>query len=462
MFTIAEIIQFTEGTLISGEMDTQLAGISIDSRTIRPGDLFVAIKGEKFDGHNFIRQALDNQAAGLLLSKIWFAVHRQEFLDAKALVIVVDDPVAALGKIAHFYRKKFDLPVIAVTGSNGKTTTKEMIAALLAPKYNVLKSNASFNNHIGVPLSLLKLKQDDQVAVLELGMNHKGEIRNLSRIACPNIVVITNAAEAHLEFFNGLSEIVQAKCELLENLKLEDVAVVNADLEDLYMEAKKFSVKLISFGENEICQYRVSDIIAQNKGVEFILNKRHKFKLNMLGNYNVYNALAAIAVADYLGVDMPTIIKQLAGFQLSALRMEQILLNGIKIIADCYNANPHSAQVAIETLSEIKDVKRRILVFGDMRELGKFSTGAHRQIGALVALKQLDILITVGKEAANSAESAVAAGMGEDNVFICLDTKDATKILERILQPEDAVLLKGSRVMQLEEILEDIKNRFKD
>lgn len=451
-----EILKCTSGRLVTGDGDCEIINIATDSRTIKPSELFVAIKGANFDGHNFIQQALDSQAAGLLISQEWFAAHLQQLASIKKPTVIVEDTIVALGKIAHAYRQRFNIPIIAVTGSNGKTTTKEMTAAALSAHFAVLKSQSSFNNHIGVPLTLLKLNPAYQVAVLEMGMNHQGEIRCLSEIACPNIAVITNASYAHLEFFKRQVEIIRAKCELLEKLTKNDLTIINADNRELYTEAKKFASKLIGFGIKEKCQYQATDIINQNNGWEFRLNGKDMFRLNMLGRYNIYNALAAIAVSDYLGIEREKARLKLNSFNPTSLRMQSFFLNGIQIIADCYNANPGSMEAAINTLSEIKDKKRRILVFGDMLELGNFSRECHEKIGKLVAGKAIDILIAVGTQANYAAQEAKEKGMPKEAIFTCITNKEASQILSQVLKPEDVVLLKGSRKMRLEEIITEL------
>ena len=456
MLKIKEIVTCTNGKLIAGNMTGAVKGISTDSRNINKGELFIAVKGPNFDGHNFIDKALDKKAQGLLVAKAWFGACADKMAKIKRPIIIVPDTVIALGQIAHFYRNKFNRPIIAVTGSNGKTTTKEMIATVLCSKYKVLKSPVSFNNHMGVPLTLLKLTSLHKAAVLEMGMNHKGEIRCLSNIARPDIAVITNAGRAHLEFFNNLQEIIQAKCELLEKLGKDAIAIVNADQTELFTQANKFNVKLIGFGIKNDCQYRASNLIEVNGGLEFAINKKHKFRLNILGRHNAYNALAAIAVADQLGIDMQNIQKQLMGFQGLDLRMQKMALNGIEIFADCYNANPDSTQAAIETLIAVKSEKRKILVFADMLELGKFSKDCHYDIGKLAAKRRVDILITVGTAAAEAAKAARDYGMSKQSVFSCVNCEEAYRMLTEILQPKDVILLKGSRRMCLEQILEKI------
>ncbi|MCP4649238.1 MAG: UDP-N-acetylmuramoyl-tripeptide--D-alanyl-D-alanine ligase [PVC group bacterium] len=458
MFKLQKIIKAIQGNFIGVEISGLIKGVSIDSRRISSGELFIAIKGERFDGHDFVDSVLSCDAAGVIVSADWYSAHKYELMGVHKPVIVVDDPVKALANLAVSYRKRFNIPVIGVTGSNGKTTTKEMIAGVLSARYNVLKSKGSFNNHIGVPLSILKLSSEHQAAVFELGMNHPGEIRVLSDIILPKIAVITNTAEAHMGFFDSLSDISAAKCELLENLRNDDVAVINADCEELYSQAKKYKSKIISFGIERTAQYQASDIVSKDDGIEFIVNKKYEFCLNLLGRHNVYNALAAIAVGDYLGLDMQVIAEQLKSIQPADLRMQRIRIKDITLLADCYNANLRSVEAALSTITDVGKQKRKIMVFGDMKELGKFSVDHHRRIGQLVAEADLDVLIAVGKEASFAAKTAMRHGMNKNHVFECGSAQDASKILIPLLESEDIVLLKASRVMQLEKIIEDVKS----
>ncbi|MFH2137001.1 MAG: UDP-N-acetylmuramoyl-tripeptide--D-alanyl-D-alanine ligase [Candidatus Omnitrophota bacterium] len=458
MISIKEIIQAADGILIVGKPEDIIKRISIDSRTLCEQDLFIAIKGDNFDGHDFISAALDKKAAGIIVSARWFRDNQNKLEKAEQTVIRVEDTTIALGKIAGFYRKKFNIPVIAVTGSNGKTTTKEMIFTVLSAKYKVLKSQSSFNNHIGVPLTLLQLTPEHQVAILEIGMNHKGEIRTLSGIVSPNIAVITNAAEAHMGFFNSVSEIAQAKCELLEKSDLLEKAIINADSKELWETASKYRNNIIGIGTKDNLKYWASNIKTVDNGVEFKLNNKYSVKLKILGEHNVGNALAAIAVADQLGIDMAVIIDQLACFESASLRMQLIDIGNISVIADCYNANPQSMSAALKTIHGIKSRRRKIVVVGDMLELGKFSEQHHRRIGELVAEYKVDLFISVGKEAAFAAQGALAAGMDKNSVFNCSTSEDVYNILSKQMKDKDLILFKGSRGMRLEKIISRLKN----
>jgi len=457
MFTIDEIIKCTKANLLQGRPDLHIPAVSTDSRTTKKGELFLAIKGPNFNGHDFILDAESKQAGALMVSGQWAENKREVISRIKIPVIAVSDTVAALGNIARYHRLKFNIPVIGVTGSNGKTTAKDMIAAVLAAKFNVLKTEGSFNNNIGVPLSLLQLKPAHDTAVFELGMNHKGEIRSLAAEVMPNIAVITNVAPAHMEYFKSIDDIAQAKCELLEKLKDNDRAIINADCMSLYLKAKEYAAAVISFGFKDKSLYQASNVINTDDGIAFTVNNKFTFKLHALGEYNVYNALAAIAVADYFKIEFDKVRQALKSFQFPKWRMQQFDLGPIKIIADCYNANPHSMRAAITTFSGLNSNRRKILVLADMLEMGKLSRHFHRDIGELVASANIQKLVVVGENAVFSADSAAGFGMQKSNIFRCKTNKQAAGVLLEMLEPEDIVLFKGSRGMRLEQIIEELK-----
>ncbi|MFH2145745.1 MAG: UDP-N-acetylmuramoyl-tripeptide--D-alanyl-D-alanine ligase [Candidatus Omnitrophota bacterium] len=461
MFKVSEIIQATRGRLAQGRTNTEIQQITTDSRVVKRGQLFVALKGERFDGHDFVKDALDNGAAGVLIEKKRLA----EIISLKKLInkpaIVVKNTTVALGQIARFHRQKFEIPLIAVTGSNGKTTTKEMIASLLSSDLDVLKSQDSYNNQIGVPLTLLKLTASCEVAVVEMGMNHPREVAYLADIALPNIAVLTNIGFAHLEFFKSIANIARAKCELLQALPKRSVAIVNADDANLMHEAKKYRVKLVTFGIDNNCAYRASGIRMENGILKFTLNKKHEFELQMLGACNVYNALAAIATGDTLGVDFEDMQKKLVAFRLSKLRMQVIKTGGIEFIVDCYNANPSSMEAAVSALLSVRGKKRKILVCGDMLELGKYSRKHHKSVGSLIGRSCMDRLVTVGRYGPDVAYAARDAGMDRESIYSCKDCNAAIRILKKELKPGDEVLFKGSRRMRLEIICERLVNFYK-
>jgi UDP-N-acetylmuramoyl-tripeptide--D-alanyl-D-alanine ligase len=460
MFTVQQIIQATGGSLLRKEQDhgQQVQGVSIDSRTIKAAEVFIAIKGPNFDGHDYIFQAAEKNAGAVVCQNTWLEDNIAAAGRLGIPVIAVENSLFALSNLAKFHRQRFDIPIIAVTGSNGKTTTKDMIAWILSGEYRVLKSRASFNNHIGVPLTLLELNQKHQAAVLEMGMNHKGEIRGLALTAMPQIGIITNTATAHIEFLGSTENIVEAKCELLESLGPNGLAIINADCKALHQRAKDFHQQIIDFGIKSISAYQASNIISDQNGIAFTVNQRYTFRLNLLGEHNVYNALAAIAVARHLKLNYDQIRQKLAEFMPVGLRMQIIKAGQADVIADCYNANPDSTSAAIRALGAMKDKKRKLFVFGDMLELGKFSDQAHQQIGQLVADTTIAGLITIGPKARLAAKEAKLCGMREDAVFECQTNQEAADILNRIIDKDDVILLKASRAMHLENIIDLLKN----
>lgn len=457
MFTINEILKATNGTLLNCDKEVCLNGISTDSRNVKKEELFIAIKGPKFDGHDFLNKAKENQSSALLLNQMWVKSNGDMIKRLDLPVISVENTVAALGNIASFHRRRFNIPVIGVTGSNGKTSAKEMIAAVLGLRFNVLKSKGSFNNDIGVPLSLLELNSSHEAAVLEMGMNHKGEIRSLCSLARPDIAVITNVSNAHMEFFDSLEDVAAAKCEILENLKKEAIAIVNGDCGVLYSLAKDYGVNIVSFGLKQKSLFRASNVLPDSQGVAFTLNEKFTFRLDLIGEHNVYNALAAIAVGGLFKIEPEQMREALKKVSIPGLRMHETESNGIKLIADCYNANPLSTKAALKTLTQINEGKRRIFVLGDMLELGKFSRKLHEDVGAYVAMNSIDKLITVGPNAAFALDSAVACGMQKGDVYKCEKNKEALNVLSELLMRDDVVLFKGSRGMHLEEIIDDLK-----
>lgn len=455
MFTVEEILEATGGKLVSGSLKTEVAGISIDSRQILPGELFVAIKGKDFDGHDFVGEALRKGAAGVIISKgsaIFPApgTHPQ-------VIVQVNETVKALGDLAHLYRERFELPVIGITGSNGKTTTKDMVASILARRYATLKSEASFNNFVGVPLTLFKLTGQHEVCVVELGTSQLGEIKRLSRIAEPSHGVITNVGPSHLEFFGDIEVVYRAKVELLEVLGRDGVAVLNGDDQRLLLLARGLGIKPITFGIGESCDFRTSHISYQSDGLNFRLNGSYPIELRLLGRHNVYNALASIAVASTLGLDYDLAREALLTFRPPCGRMEVSELNGIRIIDDTYNSNPQSLGCAIEALSRISSRGRKILVSGDMLEQGAGARLRHFRMGQKAARAGIDLLVAVGEFSKDIARGALRYGMSEKEIFEFASQEEAARWLLKTVGKGDTMLVKGSRATRMEQIIDSFK-----
>ncbi|MBN3039279.1 MAG: UDP-N-acetylmuramoyl-tripeptide--D-alanyl-D-alanine ligase [Candidatus Omnitrophica bacterium] len=460
MFTIGEIAKATAGEIIEGQAETQIKGVSIDSRTLKQGELFVAIKGERFNGHSFVEQARSKKAKAILISDIRFVANKKNSGNSNAIAIIkVKDTVRALGALAHWHRMKFRIPLIAVTGSNGKTTTKEMISALLKNKFNVLYNQGTQNNHIGVPLTLFRLRRKHSACVLEMGANHPGEIDTLSWIAQPTLAVITNIGPTHLEFFKTLQGVLKAKIEMINNLAKNGKLIVNKDDRFLFNLADR-PVRTITFGVNQYADYSAEITGQTKKGTSFLLNRRHQLTLKALGRHNVYNALASIACARNFGLGYNVIKDTLVSFKAPPMRMQVLDVKGIRFVVDCYNSNPQSLKCALDFLKDSTVAGNKIAICGDMLELGKRSQSYHFEIGRKVAQDKIDFLITLGRSARYITSGASAAGMPKTKIYDCYDCREIADILRKVGGPGDMVLLKGSRAMKMENILECFTGSF--
>ncbi len=451
MFRVKEIIQATQGDLVQGAYGQRLAGISTDSRNLKPAEAFLALRGKNFDGHNFIRQALKAKAACLIVDQnIKFA------LPAGRAVIKVKNTLLALGALAQFQRQKIDIPLIAVTGSNGKTTAKEMIAWVLAADGLVLKNEGTQNNQIGLPQTLTRLTNKYKYAVVEIGTNHFGEVDYLTKIATPNIGLITNIGPSHLEFFKDLPGVFREKTTLLNHLAAPGIGLLNADDKLLHnlLSRKKTGQNIFSYGINKNCDFRASGIMQKNKKLAFTVNAKFDFELNSPGIYNIYNALSAIAVGRILGLDYPTLCSRLASFSFPQGRLNLVKIKGLNFINDTYNSNPLSLKGALMALAALDCRGRKILVMGDMLELGRQKELLHRQI-AWGITNTCDLLITVGRLAGLTAQEARKRGWPTKQIFCCDNPLQARRLLFRKIgvNADDLILVKGSRSMKMEEVL---------
>jgi len=451
--TVREILEATKGELTSGEQEAEIRTISTDSRTLKKGDFFIALKGENFDGHNFLREAREKGAKGAVIKKdSGLRTQNSEFI-----IIKVESPLQALQDLAGYYRNKFSIPIIAITGSNGKTTVKEMLGQILSKKYSVLKAPASYNNEVGLPLTLLNLSHLKQVAILEIGTNAPGEVRRLTQISRPTLGVITNVGEAHSGFLGSQEEIAQEKSELFTCLRSEDKAVLNEDDPLVRRMKGKIEAQVVTYGIEEKSDFRAERIKDRGESLEFSL-KEVDINLPLPGFCNIYNALAASATAHVLGVSLNLIKEGLESFPGMDLRMEIVSLGGLKIINDAYNANPTSVKASLLSLKNIAEKStlnkqgRKIAVLGDMLELGEESFFFHQEIGKFVR-RTVDFLLTVGNLSKIIARSALEEGLKEDKVFICQNNREAAERLLKIAEPGDTLLIKGSRKMKMEEIV---------
>src|ERR1700693_3828486 len=426
---------------------------SIDSRTIRPGELFFAVKGERLDGHDFVHQALDEGAGAAVVRKDQLA------RDAvKTGLLAVPDTLVALQTLGAAVRRLWAKPLIGVTGSTGKTTTKEAIAHVLSTRFRVLKSEGNFNNHFGLPLMLLKLEPEHDVAVIEMGMSHAGEIASLAKIAHPEIGVVTNVAPVHLEFFKSVSDIARAKYELIESLPAGGTAVLNADDEYVSQFGRDFKGKVVTYGLGPTADVRAENIKTLGAGgstFDVIAGGcRENATLPLVGTHNIHNALAAVAVGLDRGLTPSQATGALASLAPPDKRGEVVQLDNITVINDCYNSNPKALEAMVDALAAMP-ASRRIVVAGEMLELGPAGEDMHRRTGQYMAEKKIDLLVGVRGLAQQMVESARESGMRAE--FLATP-EEAGEWLARETRDGDLVLLKASRGVKVERALETWKS----
>lgn len=462
--TLEELARVVEGEIHTGPFarDRLIRGVTIDSRKTAKGNLFVAIRGDRFDGHQFVKQAVQKGAPAVVIARDKRQALSQEVLD-RAAAVMVGDTKRALGEMASWYRRGFNLPAVAVTGTNGKTTTKEMIADVLSAQFKVVKSPRSYNNLIGVPLTLFRLNRRSEALVLELGMSELGEIGALARMANPNIGVITNLGPAHLESMQSLERIARAKFELPDNMASPKTLVLNADDPILAkrIEERKADERIVSFGIKNKANFQADRIQLNQDGyISFRVNREMPINLLLLGKHNVYNALASFAVGSLLEVDPQKIKQKLERYTPSELRMELVHLRDVRVINDSYNANPVSMQGALETLREMETPGRRIAVLADMLELGEKAADFHRGVGKRAVELGVDLLLVVGKLARQIAQGAREAGMNQNKVEVFENNQQLGHYLLENLKGGDLVLVKGSRRMKTEEVVISLKSLY--
>jgi len=451
VFTINEIIKATEGRLIQGSGEDKPKGISTDSRGLKPREAFLALKGNNFDGHKFIPAALKSGAACVIAERAAAGLK----IPKNIAFVQVKDTTLALGDLARFKRDNFKNPVIAVTGSNGKTTVKDMIAWVLSANARVLKNEGTKNNQVGLPQTLIRLNEKDDFAVVEIGTNHFGEVDYLAAIARPNIAVLTNIGPSHLEFLKNLKGVLKEKSGLLDNLASPSIALLNSDDQYLRCLLKRGHriPRLFSFGIKEKSDFSAKCIKLDGARVRFKVNRSFDFSLSTLGTHNVYNALAAIAVGRILGLGLGEIALRLADFDFPKGRLKLIELKGLKFIDDTYNSNPLSLNNALLALGVMKCKGRKILIMGDMMELGSQKELLHRQVAGSIT-NICDVLVSVGSLSALTARAARAAGFKSKNIFCCVTVQQARDLLFNKISPgaRDIILVKGSRSMKMEEV----------
>jgi len=459
-FTANEIIKATGATCPSEEgkrrVPDSFSGISVDSRTIAPGELFVALKGNRFDGHDFLGEALSRGASAALVSGEWLRARRDEGLAGAFLV--VRDTLCAFQELGKYNRIRVNPRVVAVTGSNGKTTTKDMIAAVSSSRYRTAKTEGNLNNQFGVPITLLQLKTGDEVAIVEMGMNHPGEIRRLAELCMPSIAVITNASVSHLEGLGTTQDVARAKSEVAEELGKDDWLVIHRDSEELYRLNRTRRCKLVTFGTTEEADLFPRDVrFSGREGTELVVDGFPSIKLMLLGRQNVLNALATLATSKALGVSPEGAACALSTMTPAKGRMEIKTIGPATFIDDSYNANPASMKMALETLFSLESFRRRIAVLGDMLELGSSSQKWHEELGAQAS--RADMLLVCGQFAGAVERGALGAGM---NPVKLSAVQSHVEMAERILSvwmDGDLVLIKGSRGMEMEKVLAELERR---
>lgn len=447
--SLKEIVQVT-GAEANSDADIFFEGVSTDSRRISEGMLFVALKGENSNGESFTRDAFKKGAAAVLVSKTAKRI-------PEGIVLKVEDTLEAYRQIAGAWRERFDIPIVAVTGSNGKTTTKDLTAAALNGWGHVLKTSGNFNNEIGVPMTLLEINEKHQAAVVEIGMRGLGQIESLAEVVKPTIGIVTNVSEAHIELLGSIENIAKAKGELVEAIKSGGTIILNADnphtlqMKNIVREG----VKILTYSlEKGAADFVAKNILIGSVSTEFTLDfhgKEYNFEIPMLGRHNVSNALGAIAAGYAVGLTVPEVQRGFSTLTTTKMRYEVIRRDGLTIINDAYNASPASMRAAIRTTSEVYN-GRLIAVLGDMLELGEISEKVHREIGEELVENKFDTLITLGELGKFIAAGARDAGL--KNVYTFDTHEDAAKKILELVHDGDTILFKASHVMHMEKIIE--------
>ncbi|MDI6710571.1 MAG: UDP-N-acetylmuramoyl-tripeptide--D-alanyl-D-alanine ligase [Bacillota bacterium] len=447
--TLGEIAAAVGGVLKQGAPGRVVSRVATDTRALCAGSLFFALRGERFDGHDFAGRAAEAGAAGVVVS-------REVELPPSAAVLVVKDTLAALQALAAWNRSALDMPIVAVTGSTGKTTTKDLIAAVLGRRWPVVATRGNFNNEIGVPLTLLDLDENTGAAVVEMGMRGPGEIDFLSRLVKPLAAVITNIGEAHIERLGTVENIARAKGEVLEHLPPEGFALLHAGSPYLRGQARRTPARVLYFGEDPGADYALTAYRPEAGGCVFEAScrgRRHAFRLALAGKHQALNALAAVGTGMELGLGPAEVAEGLAEARLSPMRQAVVRAGDLTVINDAYNANPASMKAALGLLGEMAGGRPRVVVLGDMLELGSRALGGHREVGAACAALGLDLLVTVGERARLIAEGAREAGMDPARIVCCTANPQAVAALRERLSGREMVLVKGSRGMRMEEIV---------
>ena len=454
--SIQEIIQAVGGRLLgeAPQPDFQVERVETDSRTIHPGSLFIPLVGERFDGHAYINSALEGGAAGCLTQR-----ERESYLPGK-FYIKVESTQRALRDLAKHYKSKFNIPIVALTGSVGKTTTKDMVAAVLGERFRVLKTEGNLNNDVGVPMTLLRLNHTHEIAVLELGMNHPGEIDYLSQLVEPDVALITNIGDSHIEFFGSRENILKAKSEIFHHTKPDCFAVLNGDDPLLRTLEGQIPYPIMWCGKGENCQYRAADIESDRRSrmtcQVYTPQRCCQVHIPALGEHMVYPTLMAMAVGEHFGLSEQELTDGVLHFAPTKMRMAILhRQDGITILNDTYNANPQSMRAAVEVLANTKG-DYKVAVLGDMFELGPLAPALHAGVGEFLGKAGVDCLVAVGDLAKHIYDAAQSAPVPE--CYYCPTKAEALKVLDGVVKPNATILVKASRGMAFEDLVEYLKS----
>lgn len=444
-----DIVKITKG-FFSGPDNIFIKGISTDTRTIKEGELFVPLKGENFDGHHFIKKAFAKGAVLSLCNK-----KEKPAILQNSNIIFVRDTREALLEFAKYYRGLFKIPFIAITGSVGKTTTKELVSKVLGKRYSVLKTEGNLNNEIGLPLTIFNLDDSHDLGVVEIGMSDFGEISRLSDVVRPHIGVITNVGVSHIEKLKSKMNIAKAKLEIVDGMKNDDILLLNADTEELWEKRHTLKTKVIYFGTKR-GDIKASNLVSLGKqGIIFdVVGKYGNFscKVSLPGLHNVYNALVAIAIGLEMGISKEDICESLLEIKPPCQRLEfKKALSGALVVDDTYNASPDSVKASLNILSDLDNSGKKVAILGDMLELGKYSQDAHKDVGKYAASK-VDKLVTIGRYSEKMAEGAIEGNLNEDDIFIYYTVDEAMEQIEKIVKDCNIILIKASRALELERV----------
>ncbi len=469
LFTVDEVREVIGARVLAGDgaggAKHRIRRISLDTRSLRPGDFFIALRGDRFDGHEFVATALSRGAVGAIVLDSFdvsgLTVKRGS-KPIRPILLGVSDPLRAYQQLAAYHRSRFHIPVVAVTGSNGKTTTKEMVAGIMARRWKILKTEGNLNNRVGVPQTLLHLGDRHKAAVIEMGVDNIGQTARLCEIARPTIGIITNIGPDHLEFFGTMEVSAQAKAELLDFLPHDGTAILNAD--DSYYDylAARARCRVVSFGFSSKADVRAMDVKSDGRqGATFRLllpgtARSTAVHIRVQGEHNIVNALAAGAVGSALGFPGGVIAQGLSRFRPAAMRSQMIVKQGVKLIIDCYNANPASMKAAVQLLAQTGAKRKKIAVLGDMLELGPNAAQMHEEVGGFLARQGIDRLIACGVLGRSLAKGAKQAGLNPSCILEVPDARAAATAMKMLVKPGDAVLIKASRGMKLELVAEAV------